>query len=63
MSKSWMQLLTIHRDQSMVRKSQAGLFRSGKAKAWLTLRAWSGPAARIRWAGACGHFEGRIRED
>lgn len=29
------------------------------AKAWLTGRAWSSPAARIRWQGACGHFEGR----
>lgn len=28
-------------------------------KAWFTYRAWSGDAARIRWQGACGHFEGR----
>jgi glycosyltransferase involved in cell wall biosynthesis len=28
-------------------------------KAWLAYAAWSGPAARIRWQGACGHFEGR----
>jgi glycosyltransferase involved in cell wall biosynthesis len=28
-------------------------------KAWFTYRAWSTAAARIRWAGACGHFEGR----
>ena len=31
-----------------------------KAKAWLTYRAWASPAARIRWSGACGHFEGRV---
>jgi len=28
-------------------------------KAWFTHRAWSSPAAWIRWQGACGHFEGR----
>jgi glycosyltransferase involved in cell wall biosynthesis len=28
-------------------------------KAWLTSRAWTSHAARIRWRGACGHFEGR----
>lgn len=27
-------------------------------KAWFAYRAWSGPVARIRWQGACGHFEG-----
>lgn len=30
-------------------------------KAWLTCRAWTGPAAYVRWQGACGHFEGRRR--
>lgn len=30
-----------------------------QAKAWFAYRAWSSPAARIRWQGACGHFEGR----
>lgn len=29
-----------------------------QAKAWFAYRAWSGPVARIRWQGACGHFEG-----
>jgi len=29
------------------------------AKAWFTHRAWSSPAAYVRWQGACGHFEGR----
>lgn len=32
-----------------------------KAKAWFAFRAWSGPAAFVRWQGACGHFEGRSR--
>ena len=30
-----------------------------RAKAWFSYRAWSSPAAYIRWQGACGHFEGR----
>jgi glycosyltransferase involved in cell wall biosynthesis len=30
-----------------------------KLKAWFAYRAWAGAAARIRWRGACGHFEGR----
>jgi glycosyltransferase involved in cell wall biosynthesis len=30
-----------------------------KLKAWFTNRAWESSAARIRWQGACGHFEGR----
>ncbi len=29
-----------------------------KARAWFTYRAWSDRSARIRWQGACGHFEG-----
>lgn len=28
------------------------------ARAWFRLGAWSGPAARVRWAGALGQFEG-----
>ena len=30
-----------------------------KAKAWLTHRAWTGPAAKIHWHGLCGQIEGR----
>jgi len=32
-----------------------------KLRAYFTYRAWSGPAAHIRWQGACGHFEGLAR--
>ena len=32
-----------------------------KLKAWLKIRPWTGPAARIRFANTCGHFDGRIR--
>jgi glycosyltransferase involved in cell wall biosynthesis len=27
-------------------------------KAWFTYRVWAGPAAYVRWQGACGHFAG-----
>lgn len=30
-------------------------------KLWVTHRAWSSVAANIRWQGARGHFEGRVR--
>lgn len=30
-------------------------------KAWFAYHAWTGPAAHIRWQGACGHFEGLAR--
>lgn len=30
-----------------------------KARAYLRQRAWSGPAAYVRWRGACGQFDGR----
>lgn len=30
-----------------------------KLKAWFVYRAWSSPAAYVRWQGACGHFDGR----
>ncbi len=59
-SKSWMQLLTRHNANPWPQIAPSSLpWR--KLKAWLTYRAWSGPAARIRWRGACGHFEGRDR--
>ena len=34
-----------------------------KAKAWLTHKAWRGPAETIRWHGAMGQFEGRALLD
>lgn len=32
-----------------------------RARAWLRYRPWRSPAAYIRWRGALGHFEGRVR--
>lgn len=57
--KSWMQVLARHDANPWPPLSSSGaVLRS--TKAWFTHRAWSSPAARIRWQGACGHFEGRI---
>lgn len=58
--KSWMQVLTRHDANPWPPLSAAGA-RLRQAKAWGAHRAWSSPAAHIRWQGACGHFEGRVR--
>jgi glycosyltransferase involved in cell wall biosynthesis len=56
--KSWTQVLACHQASPWRPISPASvLFR--KARAWFSFRAWATPAARIRWQGACGHFEGR----
>ena len=57
-AKSWMQVLYKHglNPWPPVARWTVPL---RQAKAWLTHRAWSGPAAFIRWQGACGHFDGR----
>lgn len=57
--KSWMQVLLRH-DMSDWPVIPRWTLPLRKAKAWFTQRAWSGPVARIRWQGTCGHFEGRI---
>ena len=57
--KSWMQVLTKH-DANPWPPLAPRTVPLRQAKAWLTLRAWSSPAARVRWQGACGHFEGRV---
>ncbi len=55
---SWMQVLTRH-DANPWPQIPAWTVPLRQAKAWITHRAWSSPAARIRWSGACGHFSGR----
>jgi hypothetical protein len=56
--RSWLQLLLRHGLSPWPPVSRRSVPLRG-AKAWFTHRAWSSPAARIRWQGACGHFEGR----
>jgi glycosyltransferase involved in cell wall biosynthesis len=58
--KSWMQVLALHEANPWPPLTAAGATLR-KVKAWFTLHAWSSPAARIRWQGVCGHFEGRVR--
>lgn len=56
--KSWMQVLRKH-DANPWPPIARWTVPLRQAKAWFTHRAWSSPAAHIRWHGACGHFEGR----
>lgn len=56
---SWMRVLRRHdaNPWSPLGPTGAAL---RKLKAWFSYRAWRSPAARIRWQGACGHFDGRV---
>jgi len=56
--QSWMQVLTRHgaNPWSTIPSWTVPL---RQLKAWFTYRGWSRPAGRIRWQGACGHFDGR----
>jgi glycosyltransferase involved in cell wall biosynthesis len=56
--KSWMQVLSRH-DANPWPRIAAWTVPLRQTKAWFTHHGWSGPAAWIRWQGACGHFEGR----
>jgi glycosyltransferase involved in cell wall biosynthesis len=58
---SWMQVLLRH-DACPWPTVPAWTVPLRQAKAWLTRRAWTSPAARIRWQGACGHFSGRVED-
>ena len=58
--KSWMQVLSLHDANPWPPLTSSGAALR-QLKAWFTHRAWHSPAARIRWQGACGHFEGRIK--
>lgn len=56
--ESWMRVLSKHGANPWP-QIPAWTVPLRKIKAWFTYRAWAGPAAHIRWSGACGHFEGR----
>jgi glycosyltransferase involved in cell wall biosynthesis len=58
--KSWMQVLALHEASPWPPLGRLGA-RLRMLKAWFALRPWSSPAAHVRWRGACGHFEGRIK--
>ncbi|MDD3180122.1 MAG: glycosyltransferase [Opitutaceae bacterium] len=59
--QSWMEVLTFN-DASPWRPLTAPGAGLRKIKAWFIHRPWRGPAAYIRWQGACGHFDGRIKQ-
>lgn len=56
--KSWMQVLTLHDACPWPPVTRFGAALR-KLKAWFTYHAWTSRVARIRWQGACGHFDGR----
>lgn len=57
-AKSWVQVLARHNANPWPAIA-AGTVPLRQLKAWFTYQAWRGPAAYVRWQGACGHFEGR----
>lgn len=58
--QSWMQVLLRHRANPWPPLTPFGATLR-KAKAWLTYQPWRSAAHRVRWQGACGHFDGRVR--
>jgi glycosyltransferase involved in cell wall biosynthesis len=56
--KSWMQVLSRHEANPWA-PIPRWTVPWRKLRAYWVQRAWAGPAERIRWQGACGHFEGR----
>ena len=58
--QSWMQVLSLHQANSWLPLTTWGA-RLRKIKAWFNHRVWKTTVGRIRWEGACGHFDGRVR--
>jgi glycosyltransferase involved in cell wall biosynthesis len=58
MQATWMRVLTKHgcNEWPPIPRWSVPL---RQARAFMTHRAWAGPAQRIAWRGACGHFAGR----
>jgi glycosyltransferase involved in cell wall biosynthesis len=56
---SWIQVLAAHDACQWPPLTDAGAALR-KCKAWFAYQPWRSPAARVRFAGVCGHFEGRI---
>ncbi|MDI1249699.1 MAG: glycosyltransferase, partial [Lacunisphaera sp.] len=56
--KSWMQVLARHDANPFPPLTRTGALLR-EIKAWFAYRAWSSPAAYVRWQGACGQFAGR----
>jgi len=58
--ESWMRVLRVHGvcPWPPLSRTSAAL---RKARAWFKHRAWRKGAPRVRWQGACGHFDGRVQ--
>jgi hypothetical protein len=56
--KSWQQVLAMHDASPWPPLSRLGAALR-KIKAWFSCKPWLSPAARVRWQGTCGHFDGR----
>lgn len=59
-NKSWVQVLAVHEITPWGPIPQWTL-PLRKVKAYFNYQPWKSPINYIRWRGACGHFEGRIR--
>jgi glycosyltransferase involved in cell wall biosynthesis len=57
-TRTWVRVLDVHGIRPW-RPVDPRSLKFRKARAYLSQRAWSGPAAYIRWRGACGQFDGR----
>ncbi len=57
-TRTWVRVLDVHGIRPWRAIDPRSLMLR-KVRAYLTHRAWSGPAAYVRWRGACGQFDGR----
>jgi glycosyltransferase involved in cell wall biosynthesis len=57
--ESWIRVLRLHNVCPWPPLSRTGASLR-KLRAWFKHRAWRAGAARVRWQGACGHFDGRV---
>jgi glycosyltransferase involved in cell wall biosynthesis len=57
--ESWVRVLRLHNACPWPPLSRNGAAMR-KVRAWFTHRAWRNGASRVRWQGACGHFDGRV---
>lgn len=57
--ESWIRVLQLHNACPWPPLSRAGAALR-KFRAWFAHRAWRSGAPRVRWQGACGHFDGRV---
>jgi hypothetical protein len=58
-NRSWMHVLTLHAVNPWPPLTRNGAALR-KIKAWFRCHPWTSAPARIRYAGVCGHFDGRV---